>query len=212
MLARPPLAHPGSHAPRPKKGRSTVHDAEWLRARYVDEQMTLDAIAALVPCSKQTVVWHMKKHGIERRDASSAKKGRPSGRVMTPEMSASFSAAQRESWKTRDRVSKRRGDNYDPDPRMAQVKKVRAHRTGVRGSLYDEMLAAQAGLCEICGNPETRTHHRTGTAMTLAVDHHHGTGKVRALLCNRCNIALGYVKEDTDLLRRMIAYLEAHTA
>jgi len=56
---------------------------------------------------------------------------------------------------------------------------------------YSAMFASQNGLCASCGNPETKIDHRSGTVKELAVDHDHATGKIRALLCNSCNVALG---------------------
>ena len=60
--------------------------------------------------------------------------------------------------------------------------KPRAKQLGVDDDRYAEMLRAQNGGCAICGNPpKTRR---------LDVDHDHRTGRVRGLLCHRCNRAL----------------------
>ncbi|KKM72361.1 hypothetical protein LCGC14_1421320, partial [marine sediment metagenome] len=39
------------------------------------------------------------------------------------------------------------------------------------------------------------------------VDHCHKTGIVRGLLCKSCNLTLGFVKDDVDLLQGLINYL-----
>src|SRR5665213_2377334 len=57
---------------------------------------------------------------------------------------------------------------------------------------YDAMLAAQGGFCAICKRPETSIYR--GTIKRLAIDHDHQTGRVRGLLCARCNLRLGYVE------------------
>lgn len=44
----------------------------------------------------------------------------------------------------------------------------------------------------------------------MEVDHNHTTGKVRAILCSRCNGALGQFCDDTDLLKSAIKYLEKY--
>lgn len=67
--------------------------------------------------------------------------------------------------------------------------------------------AAQGGVCAICGDGES-AFHQSGTKRRLCVDHDHHTGRVRGLLCNRCNIMLGRVNDDIEVLRRAIAYLE----
>jgi len=70
---------------------------------------------------------------------------------------------------------------------------------------YEKMLEAQEGKCAICGEKETMT--RNGKEPRLSVDHDHKTGKVRGLLCNSCNNGLGRFKDDTDLIKKAIAYL-----
>ena len=65
---------------------------------------------------------------------------------------------------------------------------------------YDRILEEQNGLCATCEkHPGDRN---------LDVDHCHETGRVRGLLCNNCNRALGYAKDDPKVLRRMAEYLE----
>jgi hypothetical protein len=68
---------------------------------------------------------------------------------------------------------------------------------------YEEMFEEQNGLCAICENPDS-------TGRLLGVDHDHESGTIRGLLCSNCNTALGLVKEDPEILSRMIDYLEAH--
>ena len=46
------------------------------------------------------------------------------------------------------------------------------------------------------------------TGKRLAVDHCHKTGKIRGLLCTKCNIGLGYFNDDVILLKNSIRYLE----
>lgn len=76
----------------------------------------------------------------------------------------------------------------------------------------DEQLAAQGGECPICACalslPSGKPGVRKGEAV---VDHHHGHGRVRGLLCNRCNVAIGMLDDDVDRLRRAAAYLKKYT-
>lgn len=85
---------------------------------------------------------------------------------------------------------------------------LRYKKYGITAELYDEMLARQAGVCAICNRPETS--RRQGVIRALAVDHCHATGRVRALLCQRCNHTLGRMYDDPKLLRRAAGYLEAY--
>lgn len=79
---------------------------------------------------------------------------------------------------------------------------------GITLAEYNEMLDAQGGVCAICGKPETAT--RNGKVKNLAVDHHHGTGQNRALLCVNCNLMIGRAFEDVSILRKAIDYLKTH--
>lgn len=57
---------------------------------------------------------------------------------------------------------------------------------------YNEMLKSQDYRCAICGTDQPGGHKNK----SFHVDHNHITGKVRGLLCNTCNIALGMLKID----------------
>lgn len=68
---------------------------------------------------------------------------------------------------------------------------------------YNKMLIAQDGVCAICNHPPNGRAHNG----KLVVDHDHSTGKVRGLLCSKCNSVLGYVKDSTETLIKAIEYL-----
>lgn len=74
---------------------------------------------------------------------------------------------------------------------------------------YKDMLESQNNGCDICGKQETEKT-RTGKIKELAVDHCHITGKVRGLLCFRCNSALGKFDDSVDILKKAFLYLEKH--
>jgi len=73
---------------------------------------------------------------------------------------------------------------------------------------YQQLLLEQNGVCAICERPETSL--RWGNLQPLAVDHCHTSGKVRALLCHKCNVGIGSLGDDPERLRRAAAYLERH--
>jgi len=79
---------------------------------------------------------------------------------------------------------------------------------GITPECYQEMLVAQSGVCAICGLEEPAEHGRTGTQFRLAVDHDHATGRIRGLLCQKCNRSIGLLNDDVDLLRKAIDYLK----
>lgn len=75
---------------------------------------------------------------------------------------------------------------------------------------YRAMFSAQGGVCAICQKGETTRHG--ARVRRLAVDHCHKTGRMRALLCTACNVAIGRLGDDPDLLDRASAYLRLHRA
>ena len=83
-------------------------------------------------------------------------------------------------------------------------------RYGIGIRTYNEMLASQNGCCNICGKAES--NEIRGKVVSLAVDHDHKTGAIRALLCGNCNRALGLFNDDTALLDAAKAYLQRHLA
>lgn len=74
---------------------------------------------------------------------------------------------------------------------------------------YNEKLRLQNFVCAICEKPETAPNRASGIK-GLAVDHCHTTGKIRDLLCWRCNAMIGKADESVELLNKMINYLVKH--
>jgi len=70
---------------------------------------------------------------------------------------------------------------------------------------YEDMLKYQNGVCAICKQHETAKQN--GKTKMLCVDHDHKTGKVRGLLCTKCNKVLGLVDDNKIILENMIDYL-----
>lgn len=66
---------------------------------------------------------------------------------------------------------------------------------------YEKMLKEQNGACVICKQPEANRRQR------LSVDHDHETGKVRGLLCQRCNSIIGMALENIEVLESAIQYI-----
>jgi hypothetical protein len=87
----------------------------------------------------------------------------------------------------------------------------RYNRFGMTPETHAELLEEQNGVCAGCLRPERNDRQ-------LSVDHDHScceTGQscgecVRGLLCADCNIALGKVRDDVVVLRRLASYVEAH--
>jgi hypothetical protein len=72
---------------------------------------------------------------------------------------------------------------------------------------YEILNNLQENKCKICKKEETTTHRITKKINRLAIDHCHKTGKIRGLLCNKCNRGLGYFQDDINLLLAAMEYL-----
>src|SRR6266550_1376817 len=92
---------------------------------------------------------------------------------------------------------------YNPVRRKAQYRDSyhRQRLYGLSEDVYQALLLKQGGLCAICGGPPKRR--------TLAVDHDHKSGEVRGLLCDRCNVGLGWI-EDFEYQHNANRYLVEH--
>jgi hypothetical protein len=76
---------------------------------------------------------------------------------------------------------------------------------GITLGEYEALLESQGGVCAICGEPELAANQYG--PLPLAVDHCHGSGAVRGLLCSGCNTGLGKFRDDPELLRAASRYL-----
>ena len=75
---------------------------------------------------------------------------------------------------------------------------------GITLEAYNILLMEQNNKCAICGvTPEEQ-------GKDLAVDHCHTSNKIRALLCNNCNAAIGFLKDNVDITKKIMYYLIKH--
>lgn len=95
-------------------------------------------------------------------------------------------------------------ERYRRDPVRAKIANWRFMGIDISVERYHEMHRDQDGHCKICGRSEAEN------GKALAVDHDHSSGRVRGLLCDDCNIALGRFQDSPDVLRRAIDYLSTH--
>lgn len=80
------------------------------------------------------------------------------------------------------------------------VRRIRTYNITERE--LDNLYNKQSSKCAICGIHEKNTDKKS-----LCVDHDHTTGKIRGLLCDDCNVALGRFKDNIDNLKNAIRYL-----
>lgn len=112
-------------------------------------------------------------------------------------------------WRTKNKawVDNYLAENKEHIATKQHARNLKCHY-GITVDDYNNMLAAQNGLCAICEQPEkSRRSNGTNTVRRLAVDHCHATGRVRGLLCHHCNAKLS-ILDNKDLLQRALAYLK----
>lgn len=93
-----------------------------------------------------------------------------------------------------------RANNYDP---VRAREYNRRYHYGISAEEYDTLLAAQGGVCAICGTDEW-----PGKDNAPHVDHCHSSKAVRGILCGPCNNGLGNFRDEPERLRRAAEYLE----
>lgn len=100
---------------------------------------------------------------------------------------------------------------YDQQWATLNVKKVRHNRLMSNHNMtfeqYQTMLIQQRHVCQICKQPEIRKSHN-GVLRSLSVDHCHKTGKIRGLLCDACNTAIGLLQDSVDNALALTEYLK----
>lgn len=69
---------------------------------------------------------------------------------------------------------------------------------------FERMRASQKGRCAICRSLPDEPHG------VLVVDHDHMTDRVRQLLCNNCNMAVGLLRDNPVTATELVVYLLRH--
>ena len=99
---------------------------------------------------------------------------------------------------------------------------VRRQRTlkdhGITLEEYEFMVASQGGLCAICGDDKPGGFQGKNGATTWNIDHDHSCCPKlkscnkcrRGLLCARCNLGVGYLKDSEAILLRAAEYIRNH--
>ena len=93
-------------------------------------------------------------------------------------------------------------NRQNPEGQRRRMRKwTLKHKYGITIEDYEQMLADQGGGCAICGTDTP------GGGGTFHVDHCHESGKVRGVLCNNCNLGIGFLQEQLELFDIAKSYL-----
>lgn len=75
------------------------------------------------------------------------------------------------------------------------------YKYGITIEKYEQMLLEQENKCLAC-------ERNFSEQIRPDVDHNHLTKKVRGILCHSCNLALGYLKDNEDIIQRLLDYIK----
>ena len=89
-----------------------------------------------------------------------------------------------------------------PEGKLSHKRRHLQQFYGMSIEEHRRMYAEQNGCCKICGEPVSYDSRDT------CVDHSHKTGKIRGILCGRCNRLLGYIETTPHLVSLCLEYAE----
>lgn len=116
-----------------------------------------------------------------------------------PEVTKEKRAARYDS--QREKAKQAARDFYaDNAEHCKEVQRIGHYRRkyGCTPEFKEQLLDAQGGVCAICGKVATGRWH---------LDHEHGTGRIRGVLCSRCNQGLGLFGDDPKVCAFAADYL-----
>jgi hypothetical protein len=175
---------------------NTIQTQDMISAYQTGQ--TLREIGNKYGCDKRVIGKCLQANGIQLRD---------SGAPRSPIIDGKKNCALCKSWKEIERFYANCA--YCKECRCkASAATGLLNRYGITEDEYLKMAEAQNNLCAICNQPETEMNNNRSRVKRLSVDHCHTTNKVRKLLCNRCNVLLGKMQENVELLQRAIQYLK----
>lgn len=169
--------------------RTSGQTKSYLYIRYKDREMVASRVAWLLHYGS----WPNKSVMFEDGDTTNLK-------ISNLRLSNSTTRTIGPDGRVVNRVSRERQRHYS-------LKRY----YGMSLNEYAEMYRIQDGKCAICKLPET-DKDRHGNVRVLVVDHCHGTGSVRELLCYSCNSMLGQAKDQIEVLLAGAEYLKKHSA
>lgn len=134
----------------------------------------------------------------DKNKTATHKQIRASYRIKNKEKIAYTSKLYKE--KNKERLKEQAKGKYQKN--LIQERSKHLLRTyGIDHKEYERLSKQQNNSCGICEKPPEK-------GKFLHVDRCHETNRVRGLLCNKCNLAVGLFSDNTILLKNAIYYLD----
>jgi hypothetical protein len=144
-------------------------------------------------CKKKKPISSFYLNGYRRKNGTSG--NRTDCKVCCNKISNDYRDANKK------RINSQRKRNYQKDKTKAIESNLKRYY-GIDLIVYDQIFKNQKGRCKICFLHQLKFERR------FDVDHNHKTGKIRGLLCIRCNRGIGLLKDNIKILKRAIRYLQ----
>jgi hypothetical protein len=146
------------------------------------------------PCVRARVKAWTKKNTARAR--ATGKRWRENNREKMRASSRASYARNAERLRARSRELSKR-----PEAKAASRRDWLKRKYGLTPEDWTFRFGAQGGACAICRNPDP------GSKRGWHTDHDHRTGKVRGILCHKCNVLLGAAVDSPAILELAKAYL-----
>jgi hypothetical protein len=105
--------------------------------------------------------------------------------------------------KHKNRIDQKAKDWYENN-KERYVHNGLLRRYGITLEQYNLLREQQDFCCAICND------HEDIAGKKMVVDHDHATGKIRKLLCTKCNVGIGMLKDSADIMERAAKYIRDH--
>ncbi len=116
---------------------------------------------------------------------------------------SSLTQKQLEEWRQKNNIrNKRYRENNLEKLRQYHRNNHLSKSYNITQEVYIGLVKKQKNRCSICKEIQVKNQFH--------VDHNHKTGKVRGLLCGKCNRGIGMLREDIRILENAIAYLQSY--
>ena len=92
---------------------------------------------------------------------------------------------------------------YSKEYYKTHIEKRRMYKYGISNTDFNNLLFAQNNRCAICKEPLDLQ-----TPYAVHIDHDHKRGKVRGILCRKCNLAIGQLRDNPEYAYNAFIYLK----